>query len=117
MPETSIRELKICASEIVRRVRVRKIRYVITYRGRPVAILGPVEETPAPYAVIPDASAWHRLGRLGEKIRKGWRAAKTRSDLLDEFRREATMGPFSVGASAFLNACNPYEVGHEDHER
>ena len=87
MPETSIRELKIRASEIVRRVRVRKIRYVITYRGRPVAILGPVEETPAPDAVIPDASAWHRLGRLGEKIGKDWRSSKTSSDLLSESRR------------------------------
>jgi len=87
MPETSIRELKIRASEIVRRVRVRKIRYVITYRGRPVAILGPVEGTPAPDAVTPDASAWQQLERLGEKIGKDWRSSKTSSDLLSESRR------------------------------
>ena len=87
MPEIGIRELKIRASEIVRRVRERKIRYVITYRGRPVAILGPVEGTPAPDAVTPDASAWHQLERLGEKIGKGWRSSKTSSDLLSESRR------------------------------
>ena len=87
MAETSIRELKIRASEIVRRVRERKVRYVITYRGRHVAILGPVEGTPALDAVTPDASAWHQLERLGEKVGKGWRSSKTSSALLSESRR------------------------------
>ncbi len=87
MPETGIRELKIRASEIVRRVRERKVRYIITYRGRPVAVLGPLEGTPAPGAGTPDASAWQQLEQLGEKIGKGWRSPKTSSDLLSESRR------------------------------
>lgn len=87
MPETGIRELKIRASEIVRRVRERKVRYIITYRGRPVAVLGPVEGTPVPEAATPDTSAWQQLERLGKKIGKGWRSPKTSSDLLSESRR------------------------------
>src|SRR5947199_10455470 len=52
MPETGIRELKIRASELVRHVRERKVRYIITHRGRPVAVLGPVEGTPLPRLVL-----------------------------------------------------------------
>ena len=33
MPEVGVRELKIRASEILRNVRERRARYVITYRG------------------------------------------------------------------------------------
>ncbi len=87
MPETGIRELKIRASEIVRRVRERKVRYIITYRGRPVAVLGPVEGTSVPEAGTPDASAWQQLEQLGKKIGKGWRSSKTSADLLSESRR------------------------------
>ena len=87
MPEVGVRELKIRASEIVRRVRERKMRYIITYRGRPVAALGPVEGLAAPEPGVADASAWHELERLGETIGKGWRSSKTSSDLLSESRR------------------------------
>jgi len=87
MPETGIRELKIRASEIVRHVRERKVRYIITHRGRPVAVLGPVEGTPLPEASTPDASAWQQLEQLGKKIGKGWRSRKNSSDLLSESRR------------------------------
>jgi prevent-host-death family protein len=87
MPETGIRELKTRASEFVRRVRERKVRYIITYRGRPVAILGPVEGTPIMQAGASDASAWQDLERLGKTIGKGWRSRKTSADLLSETRR------------------------------
>ena len=87
MPETGIRELKIRASEIVRHVRERKVRYIITHRGHPVAVLGPVEGTPLPEAGTPDASAWQQLEQLGKKIGKGWRSRKNSSELLSESRR------------------------------
>lgn len=87
MPETGVRNLKIRASEIVRRVRERKVRYVITYRGRPVAVIGPVEGAPEPEPRGADAAAWQELERLGEAIGKGWRSAKTSADLLSESRR------------------------------
>ena len=46
MPDVGVRELKIRASEIVRDVRERRARYVITYRGRPVGVLAPLEAVP-----------------------------------------------------------------------
>jgi len=87
MPETGVRELKIRASEIVRRVRERKVRYIITYRGRPVALLSPVEGIPAAEPGVAGASAWQELERLGETIGKGWKSSKTSADLLSESRR------------------------------
>ena len=44
MPEIGIRELKSQASEIVRAVREGRVEYVITHRGRPVAMIVPFEE-------------------------------------------------------------------------
>jgi len=46
MPEIGIRELKSQASEIVRAVREERTEYVITHRGRPVAMIVPFEEPP-----------------------------------------------------------------------
>ena len=46
MTEAGVRDLKVRASEILRDVRERRARYVITYRGRPVAMLVPLEAVP-----------------------------------------------------------------------
>lgn len=88
MPEAGVRELKAQASEIVRRVRERKARYIITYRGRPVAILQPLEGVP-PGEAAPaiEASAWQELERLGALIGKGWRAPVSSAELLSKMRR------------------------------
>jgi len=43
MPDVGVRELKARASEIIREVREQHARYVITYRGRPVGLLMPLE--------------------------------------------------------------------------
>src|SRR2546430_14955552 len=107
MPETGIRELKIRASEIVRHVRERKVRYIITHRGRPVAVLGPVEGTPLPEAGTADASAWQQLEQLGKKIGKGWRSQKKSLKALSKTSRRAAEGPFTLEHKVFLNAFNP----------
>jgi len=44
MREIGVRELKVKASEIVRSVRQRRARYVITYRGWPIALLSPLQD-------------------------------------------------------------------------
>lgn len=44
MPFVSIRELKNEASEIIRTVREDRVEYVVTLRGRPVAVILPVDE-------------------------------------------------------------------------
>jgi prevent-host-death family protein len=45
MPEIGLRELKIRASEVVRNVWKRRARYIITYRGRSVGQLIPLQSS------------------------------------------------------------------------
>jgi prevent-host-death family protein len=89
MPEIGVRELKTHASEIVRNVRERRARYVITFRGQPVGLLMPLEQTTDDLLVDTGApvAAWEALTRLGEEIGKGWRSELTSTELLSEMRR------------------------------
>ncbi len=90
MPDVGVRELKIRASEIIRDVRERRARYVITYRGRPVGLLIPLDETsPANLHPTgkPATAAWEELTRLGEEIGREWRSPLTSAQLLSEMRR------------------------------
>ena len=89
MPDVGVRELKIRASEIVRDVRERRARYIITYRGRPVGILAPLETAPESEALPGEqsATAWEELTRLGEEIGRGWQSPLTSAELLSEMRR------------------------------
>lgn len=85
MPEIGVRELKTNASEIIREVRERRARYTVTYRGRPVGLLIPLEEVPA--AGESAAAAWDELVRLGEEIGRGWISPMTSAEILSEMRR------------------------------
>jgi prevent-host-death family protein len=85
MREIGIRELKVNASEIVRSVRQRRSRYLITYRGRPVGLLTPLD-VPAPPPTEAN-TAWAELTRLGEELARGWPAGKTSAEYLSEMRR------------------------------
>jgi prevent-host-death family protein len=90
MPDVGVRELKARASEIVRNVRERRARYVITYRGRPVGLLMPLDEVPPTSPTSAGVSAiavWEELTRLGEEIGRGWRSPLTSAELLSEMRR------------------------------
>lgn len=90
MPETGVRELKIRASEILRAVRERRARYVITYRGKAVAILAPLDPVPAEEqasSLEGGGGVWDELVRLGEQIAKGWRTRKSSTELLTRMRR------------------------------
>ena len=89
MREIGVRELKVRASEIMRNVRKRRARYIITYRGRPIGVLGPIENEPG-QAVAGEGSAaavWDELTRLGRDIARGWPAGKTSGEVLSEMRR------------------------------
>lgn len=85
LPEIGVRELKTRTSEIVREVRDRHARYVITHRGRPVGVLLPFAEAGAE---PPEAGAvWDRLVRLGNEIARGWPPGLDSGDGLSEMRR------------------------------
>ena len=63
MREIGVRELKVKASEIMRSVRKRRARYIITYRGRPVGLLSPLEDREANRAAYVESAAWDELTR------------------------------------------------------
>lgn len=87
MPEAGVRELKSRATRILREVRDKRARYVITYRGKPVALLAPLD---AAAQASPDARAeevWEELLRLGDEIAGGWRSPQTTVELLSTMRR------------------------------
>jgi prevent-host-death family protein len=90
MPDVGVRELKIHTSEILRQVREEQVRYVVTHRGRPVALLMPVEEAdPASPVPVQESTgpAWETLMKLGEEIGREWRSSLTSTELLSDMRR------------------------------
>ena len=90
MPEIGIRELKARASEIVRAVRDERARYLVTYRGRPVGVLLPIEEAGDEVDRAQSETTdtpWEELEKLGEEIGKGWQSPLTSTALLSETRR------------------------------
>ncbi len=86
MGQVGVRELKTRASAIVREVRERGVRYVITSRGRPVAVIVPIQELPEA-AGQAGSDAWEELTRLGEEIGQGWQAGESSVELLSASRR------------------------------
>ena len=90
MPDVGVRELKTRASEIVRNVRENRARYVITYRGRPVGVLLPLQEAPETRLAVGGqhgADVWEELSELGAEIGQGWKSPLTSAELLSEMRR------------------------------
>ena len=82
--EIGIRELKARASEVVRLVKEKRARYVVTQRGKPAALIVPLDAAP------PEKSAdevWERLLKLGEEIGKGWQSEKSAVEILSDMRR------------------------------
>ncbi|MGB9674077.1 MAG: type II toxin-antitoxin system Phd/YefM family antitoxin [Anaerolineales bacterium] len=82
--EIGIRELKTRASELVRSVREKRARYIITQRGKPVALLIPMDTLPPKPT---DDEVWARLEQLGQEIAKGWQSEKSAVEILSEMRR------------------------------
>ena len=89
MPDIGVRELKTRASEIVRNVWKRRARYTITYRGRAVGILLPLDKTTtAGTEPNPSSSdAWAELARLGSSMAKRWPKGKTSGEILSKMRK------------------------------
>jgi prevent-host-death family protein len=82
--EIGIRELKSRASEVVRAVKEERARYVITQRGKPVAIIVPLDAVPLKKS---DDEVWDRLMKIREELGKGWQSEKSAVEILSEMRR------------------------------
>jgi prevent-host-death family protein len=83
--EIGIRELKSRASEVVRAVKEERTRYVITQRGKPAALIIPMDA--APPEKDSDDEVWERLMKIIEELGKGWQSEKSAVEILSEMRR------------------------------
>jgi len=87
-----VREMRQQASEVIRRVREEKAEYVITYQGRPVAILLPLDTDQAEKEMVQAGKRavldnWERYELLAEELRRTWPADLSTQDLIDAIRR------------------------------
>ena len=82
--EIGIRELKSRASEVVRAVKEERARYVITQRGKPAAIIIPVDAVPVKNS---DDEVWERLMKIRDELGKDWQSEKSAVEILSEMRR------------------------------
>lgn len=86
--EISIRNLKDQASRILREVREEGAKYVVTYHGKPVAVVRPF--TRADTGLLqPDRREreLEELEELGRQIAAAWTSEKSALELIDEGRR------------------------------
>jgi len=87
-----VRELREQTSEVIRRVREERAEYVITYQGRPVAVILPVDAERAEAEMVAASKKavvgdWERYERLAEEIQRAWPADVSTQDLIDAIRR------------------------------
>ena len=89
MPNTvGVRELKTQASRVIRAVREEMAEYVITLRGRPVAMLRPLTEEEVQrlrQAEIGESLA--EMKALAQQIAAAWTSDKSGVELVAEQRR------------------------------
>ncbi len=88
MPEVGIRELKASASEIVRAVREERAEYIITHRGKPVAMIVPFEEA-AEEKEAALARWWAEMDEIGRQMEEETPDAKSALQQLFEDREDS----------------------------
>lgn len=82
--EIGIRELKARASEVVRAVKEERARYIVTQRGKPVAVIIPTD------AILPekkDDDGWEKLLAIRARLAKDKSKKKSSLEILSEMRR------------------------------
>lgn len=82
--EIGMRELKARASDVIRTVKTKRARYIVTQRGVPVAVISPMD------SILPEKSdddSWNKLMEIRVRIGKGKQSKKSAVELLSEMRR------------------------------
>ena len=94
MARVGVRELKNRTTEIIRDVRENQAEYVVTYHGRPIAVLLPIDEAwlesetrRAAEAATPGDDVWAELEAIRQEIGRSWQSEKTGVELISEQRR------------------------------
>ena len=86
MSEIGIRELKQRASEILRRVREVNETFSVTYRGKVVARIVPVEDSSEDR--VGGLATWSAMDRLAEEIAAHWPPGGSATETVKEQHRE-----------------------------
>lgn len=86
-----VRELREQAAEVIRKVREERTEYVITYQGRPVAVLLPINESVVEETILESSKEtagdpWKAFLKLRDELRDQWPENIKTQDLLDDIR-------------------------------
>jgi prevent-host-death family protein len=87
-----VRKLREQTSEVIRRVRQDRAEYVVTYQGRPVAVILPLDAGQAEKEMVQASKkavldSWERYERLAEELRRAWPTDLSTQDVIDAIRR------------------------------
>ncbi len=86
-----IRDLRQKTSEIIRRIQEENAEYVVTYQGKPVALLLPIDTEEVEKAMLEagkrSATGWERYKKIAEEIRREWPEDVDAQKVLEEIRR------------------------------
>ena len=84
-----VRELKTHAARILRRVREARASYVLTYRGRAVGVILPIEASEMAQGAedIDASAAWNAFLRAGRRLEHRFRPDVSGVRLLSAMRR------------------------------
>ena len=87
-----VRELREQTSEVIRRVREERAEYVVTYKGRPVAIILPLDTEQAEAEMVQASKKtvsvnWETYERLADELRRAWPSDLSTQDLINAVRR------------------------------
>ena len=86
MNEVGVRELKTQASDIIRRVRDANETIVVTYRGKAVARIEPLEDPETTRYRAREVLA--EMDRIAEEVTQYWPSGVSTMDAVAEDRRE-----------------------------
>jgi len=90
MQSIGVREFRKDASRVLRYVRQRRKDVVVTYRGKPIARIVPVDKADqAPASPLVPGALWDEMDELAAEISAAWRGSKSGADAVGEDRREA----------------------------
>jgi antitoxin (DNA-binding transcriptional repressor) of toxin-antitoxin stability system len=85
-----VRDLKVYAARILRRVREARASYVLTHRGRAVGVILPVDpavDTSRPVEEADARTAWEAFLRAGRRLEPRFRQGVSGVRLLSQGRR------------------------------
>jgi prevent-host-death family protein len=87
-----VRELRDHTAEVLRRIAEEHAEYVITYRGRPVAVLSPIDQSAMGAAMLRAGksgvdTAWDAYEEAVRQLREAWPEGTATQDILDDIRR------------------------------